>query len=185
MGMGSTKQVGTAELLRPEQQQFLQGLLNQAGPLGIQSLVQMLQPGSQGQENLFNQSVLEPTLQQYRQRILPEITQAYGAEGLGSSSALNQALAASAQDLGTMLGQQRMAFREAELGRQLNALNLLGGLSTQRTFEPIYQQSPGLGGTLLGLAGQLGGAYIGGLPARRQSRAYEDLISKYANRGIE
>jgi hypothetical protein len=98
----------------------------------------------------------------YEQQALPAIQQRFVDANAGSSSALNQALGQSAADLCTMIGSQAGQFYQQQQGNQLNALGALLGLTGQRTFEPMIQQRQGLAGPLLGAAGTIGGAYLGG-----------------------
>ena len=136
------------DLLRPEQLQFLQTALSGEGPYA-----QFLQP--QGQEDLqsaFQTGVVEPSLQQYEQQVLPSIQQRFVDMGAGSSSALNQALAQSAQDLQKGLAGQYLPFMQGQQRNTLQALSQLGGLSGQKTFQP-YQQQGILGSLLSALSG--------------------------------
>lgn len=99
-----------------------------------------------------------------QRQIIPSLKEAYlGTEEAGSS-ALNQALAQSATDLSTALGQQYMGQYNQMMGNQLSTLGLLGGIGTQKTYEPMVQQTQGILGPLLAALGQIGGAGIyGGL----------------------
>ena len=93
---------------------------------------------------------------------MPSIQQRFVDANAGSSSALNQALAQSAQDLGTSLGSQYMNFYNQNQANQLAALSGLGGLAGQRTFQPVISQQQGILGSLLGGLGALGGGWLGG-----------------------
>lgn len=119
------------------------------------------------QKQLFQESIVAPTLETYQQQVIPSIQQYYSDLGLGSSGALNQALAQSATSLGTQLGAQQMDFYKTQQAGALGALGQLSGLSTTPTQAPMIQQSQGILGPLLGVAGQLGGAAIqrGGIDA--------------------
>jgi hypothetical protein len=47
-------------------------------------------------------------------------------------------------------------------GNLLQALGLMSGLGSQKTFEPMLQQRQGLLGPLLGAGGAIGGGLLGG-----------------------
>lgn len=130
------RQTGTAQLTTPAQQQYLQSILGPASQLGPEAYGNLLQGAD---ENVFQQSVVDPALQAFQQQILPQIYQSYGEAGADSSSALNQALAAAAQNLGTQIGQQRLPFLEQQQRSQLGALGQLGQLGTAGTLGPIVQ----------------------------------------------
>lgn len=166
--MGSTEQIGQADLLSPQQQDFLGGVLGpQQQQQASQAYSQFLQPYSPEQyEDVFQKSVIDPSLKAYQQQIVPQIQQRFVDANASSSSALNQALARSAEDLGTSLGSQYGQFFQAHQNRQMEALKGVGALATQRTFEPIIQQRAGILGPLVGAAGQIGGMGAYGLLSR-------------------
>lgn len=159
--MGGVTQEGQAELLTPQQQQFLGGILGGPG-LGQQAgeaYRQFLQPTSPEQyEDVFQKAVVDPAMMQYQQRVLPAIQQRFVDVGAGSSSALNQALAQSAQDLTTGLGAQYGDFFQQQQAKQLAALAGLGGLAGQRTFQPILSTGQGILGPLLQAGASIGSA---------------------------
>jgi len=158
---GGSQHVGNLQMQTPEQQQFLSAVLGGIGPQAAQSYQQFLQPYQPEQfEGLFQQAFIDPAMLTYEQQVLPAIQQRFENLGAGSSSALNQALAQSATDLSTMLGSQMGQFYQQQQANQLGALGQLGGLTGQRTFDPMIQQRQGLLGPLLGAAGQIGGAYM-------------------------
>ena len=136
--------------------------------LASQSFSGFLQPYNPEQfQDLFQKSFIDPATQALQQQIIPAIKETFlGLDESGSGS-LNRALAQSATDLSTALGSQYMNFYNNQQGNKLNALNLLGGLSTQRTFQPLVQQtSPTLPYLLQALSGIGGGAlggFLGGL----------------------
>lgn len=160
---GGTEHEGNVDLLTPQQQQFLSSIIGgQTGNLAGGAYQQFLQPITpESYESVFQKSVVDPAMMQYERSVLPALQQRFVDANAGSSSALNQALSQSASDLTTMLGQQYGQFYNQGQQNQLNALSQLGGLGTQRTFEPIISQSQGIMGPLLGLLGSLGGAGIG------------------------
>lgn len=129
------------------------------GQQGQQAYSQFLQPyNPQQYENLFQKSVVDPTMQTYNQQIIPGIQQHFVDANASSSSALNQALTQSATDLGTMLGSQQLDFFKQQQANQLSALSGLGGLAGQQTFTPLISQKQGILGPLIGAAGKIGAA---------------------------
>lgn len=160
--MGGVEHEGNVNLLTPEQQQFL-SLIGTPGVAGGAqgAYANFLQPVTpESYQEVFNKSVVEPAMQNYSRNVVPALQQRFVDANAGSSSALNQALAQSATDLTTSLGQQYGQFYQQGLANQLQALGLLGGLSSQRTFEPLISQSQGILGPILGLFGNVGGAGI-------------------------
>ncbi len=165
---GGTQNLGNIELLEPSQRQLLQSLTSpQTAQRSQQALQNLLAFDPAAQKQLFQESIVAPTLETYQQQVIPSIQQYYSDLGLGSSGALNQALAQSATSLGTQLGAQQMDFYKTQQAGTLGALGQLSGLSTTPTQAPMIQQSQGILGPLLGVAGQLGGAAIqqGGIGA--------------------
>lgn len=157
--MGSSKQVGNASNLRPEQSAYLSSVLSGLGPQAQAGYQQFLQPMDVGQQQeLFQQAFVNPALQTLERQVLPAIQQRFVDMGAGRSSALNQALAGAATDVSTMLGGQFGNFYQQQQQNLLNALSGLGGLATQQTQQPIIQQRQGLLGPILGAAGQFYGA---------------------------
>ena len=120
----------------------------------------LLQPYS---EEFFQKSVVDPSLRQYREQILPEIGQQYSNVNAGSSSALNQALAKSAQDLAGSLASQRLGLQQMSQQANLGALGQLQGLLGVRSFEPLIQgPRAGILGDILKALGSVGGTILGG-----------------------
>lgn len=76
--------------------------------------------------------------------------------------ALNRALAQSATDLSTALGSQYMNFFNQQQANKLGALGQLGGLSGQRTFQPLIQQTSPILPSLLQSLGAIGGGALKG-----------------------
>lgn len=149
--------------MTPEQKSFLSNILGPNAGAAQQAYGQFLQPyNPQQYEDVFQKSVVDPTMQTYERSVLPSIQQRFVDANAGSSSALNQALAQSAQDLGTSLGSQYLNFFNQQQANQLSALGGLGGLAGQRTFQPIVSQNQGILGSLLSGAGSLGGGFLRG-----------------------
>ena len=130
---------------------------NQAG----EAYSQFLQPQSQEDlQGAFQTGVVDPMMQIHQQQVVPGLQQRFVDANAGSSSALNQALSQSAQDLTTSLGSQYLPFMQGQQQNQLSALGQLGGLAGQRTFQPYQQQ--GLASPLIGGLGALGAGSLGG-----------------------
>jgi len=147
-------------MLTPEQQQQLSGMLQGLGPQAMETFNQFLQPmGQEQMDDIFQKSYVDPAMQSYEQQVLPAIQQRFADANAGSSSALNQALGQSAQDLSTSLGSQYGQFFQNQQGMQQNALNQYLPLMTGQTFSPLISQSSGILGPLVGAAGQAAGAY--------------------------
>lgn len=156
------------DLMNPQQMQILSQILQQPG-LGQQfgqNVSNLLTPqGPEAYQEAFQKGVVDPAMMQYQQRVLPSIQQRFIDANAGSSSALNDALAQSAQDLTTQLGAQYGQFFQNQQNLDLSRANL--GLGTiqnllgQRTFEPFMERKEGLLGPLL-KAGQLGLKYYSG-----------------------
>lgn len=157
---GGAKHSGDVQLQTQAQQELLNSILAQAGPGLAQAYQQQLQPGAF--QDVFQQAVVDPAMMAYEQQALPAIQQRFVDVGAGSSSALNQALGQSAADLSTMIGQQAGQFYQKEQASQQNVMQLLNQLLGQKTFEPIVQKQQGLAGPLIGAAGTVGGAMLGG-----------------------
>jgi len=116
---------------------MMQGL----GPQANEVLGQFLQPYDEKQfQGLFQKSFIDPAMMAYEQDVLPAIREGAVSQGAGSSGSLNQALAASAQDLSTGLGTQMGQFFQQQQGNQMNAMQILAALLGQRTQEPIVTQ---------------------------------------------
>lgn len=179
--MGGATHEGNIDLLTPEQQQFLGGILG--GPmsqLAGQAYQSFLQPYSAEQyEDVFNKAVVDPAMMQYEQQVLPAIQQRFVDANAGSSSALNQALAQSAGDLTTQLGSQYLNFFNQQQANQLSALGGLGGLAGQQTFQPLVSQGGGILGPLIGAAGTIGGA------AMMSSEKVKENIEDFKKLGLK
>lgn len=107
-------------------------------------------------QSAFQKGVVDPTMQTYNQQVVPGLQQRFVDANAGASSALNQALSQSANDLSTSLGSQYLQYQQGQQQNTLNALGQLGGLAGQRTFEPMINQQQGILGSLLGAGGQIG-----------------------------
>jgi hypothetical protein len=157
---GGVQHKGNVSMLTPEQQRFLSGVLGPNIENAQQVFGQFLNPAASSQE-AFKTSVVDPTMLSYNQDFLPQLRQQFADQGASSSSALNNALARSARDLGTVLGGNYQQFQQGQQQNQLNALQMLSGLGQQQTFTPLIRQNQGLLGPLIGSAAQAGAAYLG------------------------
>ncbi len=150
--MGGVTHEKNIDLKTPQQQQFL----TQAG----QGYQQFAQQGPEQYQDAFQKAVVDPSMLQYEQQVLPALQQRFVDANAGSSSALNQALAQSATDLTTNLGAQYGQFFQNQQQNQLTALGGLGGLAGQKQFEPLLKQIEGILGPLISAGGKLGASTI-------------------------
>ncbi len=169
---------GQTSLLSPDQQQFFSSLFGGGGGgLGGQAgqaYQQFLQP--QSQEDLqsgFQKGVVDPMLQTYEQQVVPALQQRFVDANASSSSAMNQALGQSAQDLTTSLGAQYLPYMQGQQQNTLQALSQVGGLAGQQTSQPYQQQ-----GALPALFQGLGTAGAGAMS--KSSREIKENIRDYS-----
>lgn len=136
----------------PQQQQLASGAYSD-----------FLQPYNQENfQDLFQKSFIDPSLQALQRQIIPGLKESFlGLDESGGSS-LNRALAQSASDVSTGLGQQYMNFYNQQQGNKLGALGQLGGMAGQRTFEPHIEQIQGILGPIIAALGQVGAGWLGG-----------------------
>lgn len=173
---------GKTSLLSPEQQQFFSGVFGGGGG-GIggqagQAYQQFLQP--QSQEDLqagFQKGVVDPMMQIYEQQTVPALQQRFVDANASSSSAMNQALGQSAQDLTTSLGSQYLPYMQGQQQNTLQALNQVGGLAGQQTYQP-YQQQGALPALLQGLGTAGAGSLAGGGTIGNAGANISSLMSK-------
>jgi len=156
--LGGTEFKENIDLLNPQQQQFLQQILSQA--MG----------GQEGEfDAMFQKSFVDPSINTLNRQIIPQVKESFLGLDESGSSALNRALAQSASDVSSMLGQQQMG--------QFNRL-MQTGLGT-RSFEPHLQKQTGLAGPLVqGASSALAAALLA------SSRDYKENI-KPLKRGLE
>lgn len=160
--------MGTANLMTGQQSNLLKQTLKTNGN-DFSNLIQQLlgggEVGSGSFEDQFQKGVVDPSLKTYNQDILPALEQRYADAGAGSSSALNQALMKSSEDLSSLLSGQRIGYQgqqqQMRQSAQNSALQTILGLMGQKSFQPIVQgPTEGLIKPLIGTAGQLGAAGI-------------------------
>lgn len=124
-------------------------------------------------EQFFEQGVANPSQKFYEQNIIPSIKSNYSSPSAVHGGALSQALAQSGQELAQGLGGFRQQYLQQQQGQhaqgQLQAALQALGLSQARAsqVQPIVQeaQSGWLQDLLkiaAGVAGKVGGAYLGG-----------------------
>lgn len=179
------REVGQANLMTKEQQKLLKNALGGVGGDIGNVLMQLLQ-GGEGQggsfEDQFQKGVVDPTMQMYQQDILPALEQRYADAGAGSSSALNQALVRSSDDLTNLLASQRVGYQgqqqQFRQNAQNSALQSIMGLMGQKAFQPIVQgPTEGLIKPLIGAAGQVGaGIAMSSKYVKENIRDYEKSL---------
>lgn len=139
------------------QQAFINQLLNQSAPYmqqAAQGYSQFLPGGGGGQP------IIEAAQKRYQQETIPSILNAFGSDAKGSS-ALNQALAASAANLNTDLGAQ-LAQMQLHASQGLGNLGTYGaGLGVQ-TPQFAYLQRPMPFWQSALLSGLQGGSQVAG-----------------------
>ncbi len=195
--MGSdAKQVGNADLMSSKQKQFLRSILGQNTALASNTAGSLLMGGDfaggqgAGFEDQFQQGVVQPAMKTYEQDIMPAIQQRFTDANAGSSSALNQALLRSSEDLTGILGSQRIGYqqgqeqlRQGQQGlrqqAQMGALGQIMQLMNARQFQPIVQ------GPQEGILKDLiaGGSQIGAA-AMMSSRKVKTNIRNY-DKGLD
>lgn len=229
---GSTKHEKNIPMLTKDQKRFLSDVLtrgtSQKAKRAYQgyledepeiNLDKLLKPSKQTYKDLMNQGsgmdafksgVVDPMMLQYSQQVLPAVQQRFADMNAGSSSALNQALAASANDLTTqmsanyipfMQGQQatRLAaaqgyaslsnpyvdlYKQAQSNR-LNALSGLGSLAGQHTFTPLISQREGIAGPLIGAGGSIGAAMMSSRNIKKNIREYGKGLEEVRNLDVK
>lgn len=179
------KQTGQANLMGPEQLQYLQSILGGLGPQALGAYQNLLGGYS---EDLFQKGVVQPAMQNYEQQVLPAIQQRFVDANSGSSSALNQALTQSAGDLENTLAGQRLQLQQNASQNQLQVLAQLLGLTNARSFDPIVQgPSTGIlpdlikGGAAIGSAALMGSSKV----IKRNIRDWKHGIDVVRNSNIK
>ena len=177
--MGGTTRGEDINLLNDQQMGFLNSILSGATPGAAQAIQGLINPETQGpQSEQFQKSVIDPALLYFNKEVSPAIKQQFLGGEEFDSSALNQALGQAATDLSTSMGSQYSNHLQQQKMNQLQGLNLAGGLSGQRTFEPFMQQQQGLAGPLISAAGTIGGAYAGGPFGAAAGASLADIIKQ-------
>lgn len=123
-------------------------------------------------EEAFKKGVVDPMMMQYNQQVLPSVQQRFVDANAGSSSALNQALASSANDLTTQLGGLYLPFMQGQQQTQLQAAQGLTGLASPYLGYAGLQQT----GYHQQLANRL--AALSGLGGLAGQQTFQPLISQ-------
>jgi len=150
MSGSGPKQVGTANLLSPEQRDALSAILGS-------DIGRLIDPDVQA--NLFQRQVADPAMEQFRRQIIPALQEQFIGAGAANSSGLNRALADRAGQFQVDLAGEAAKFQQQGLQNQLA---LLAQALGRQTNQPIISQgSPSplaglLGGIGMGLGGPLG-----------------------------
>lgn len=144
----------------PSQLKYLQQALQNLGPQANEAMSQMLKPYDEEQfQGLFKKAFIDPAMMNYEQQVIPSIKQSMISQNASSSGALNQALAASAQDLSTGLGTQMGQFYQGQQTNQLNALGILAQMLGMKPYENIATNRPSpfqqMSQTAMGAAGMM------------------------------
>lgn len=165
----------------------------------IKMLQQMMQPGGglnaanqydqsllgQGQE-AFNQ-FSSPYLQQFEQKILPQIAERFAGMGALSSSGFGQALGGATSDLQSNLAQLFSQLQGQAAERQQGQFQNLSQIGLG--YQPFsYQQQEGsagmlaplLGGIGTAIGGPLGGALGGGIASLFKPNGGGGILSQAA-----
>lgn len=148
----------------PQGTSYINDLLSQISgflPQAAQGFQQFLPGGGGGQP------IIDQAMRQYQQQTIPSIMNAFGSNSGRGSSALNQALAASAANLNTDLASQ-LAQLQLTAAQGLGGLGLGGGqLGLEGSKRSFMQKSPNfLQSLLLGFlpgASRSAGSFLGGL----------------------
>lgn len=138
--MGGVTNEGNAQLLTPQQQQYLSGAMQGTDPKQF--------------EDMFQKSFVDPAQQNLQRQVIPGIKEQFMGQDESGSSALNQALSQSATDLTSSLGSQYMNQYNMAQGRGMQAAG------TQQ-FSPMIHEQQGILGDIIKMIGNLGGAGIG------------------------
>ena len=144
--LGGIENKGNVDLLTPDQQKYLSGVMQGTDPEQFQKM--------------FQTSFVDPAQQMMQRQIIPGIKEQFMGMDETGSSALNQALAQSATDLSTSLGSQLMNQYNLQQNRGMQAAGT-------RMFEPMLQQQQGLLGPLIGALGGIGSQGLLGLLMRK------------------
>lgn len=177
--MGGATHEKNIDLLTPEQKKFLSGILGPAAGQASQAYSQFLQPYNPEQfQDFYQKSFIDPAQQVLERQLIPQIKENFLGLDESGSSALNRALAQSATDLSTSLGQGILGQYNQYQANRLSALSGLGGLAGAQTFQPLISQQQGILGPLIGAGATLGGA------ALLSSIAYKENI-RPLQKGLE
>jgi hypothetical protein len=139
--MGSVQNAGNVDLLNPEQQQFLSQILSRSND-----------PNQFNQ--MFQDSFVTPAQQTLNRQIIPGIKESFLGNDSSGSSALNQALAQSATDIGTMLGTQKLNQYNTQTNQGIQGLGI-------KAFQPMIQENNGWLSDILSILAAGGKSFLG------------------------
>ncbi len=132
---------------------------------------EFLKPYSPEQfESFYQKTFIDPAQQILQRQVIPTLKENFLGLDESASSALNRALAQSATDVSTSLGQGMLGQYNQYNANRLAALSGLGGLAGQQTFEPIISQQGGILGPLLGAAGTVGAGFLSSIEYKENIR---------------
>jgi hypothetical protein len=149
MAMFSSTKIENVPLYNSQQQDFFKQMGNLSQDQVMTLLEQIL--GNQDYESLFQKSYVDPAMLAFNRDVAPAIAERFQGGDTGASSALNQTLAKSAEDITTLLGSQMGNFMQNQQQQQLQAANMAGNFATTKQFEPVIKQKKGWLDELLGL----------------------------------
>lgn len=138
-------------------------------------------------QDAFKAGVVDPMMQQYNQQVLPSLQQRFVDANAGSSSALNQALSQSANDLTTQMGSMYLPFMQGQQQLKMQGAQGLQGQvmpwmqNQQQTQMQAAQGSAGLTNPYMSMYGtQFGGrqAALSGMNSLAGQQAFTPLISQ-------
>lgn len=150
MTSSGPKQVGSADLLSPEQKQALQTILGS-------NIEQLFDP--QLQQQFFQAQVADPAIKQFQEQILPAINEQFIGQGAASSSGLNRAVTQAGSDLQGQLAASLAGFQQQ--GQQ-NQLNLLLAALGKQAVQPLVQEGSNPLASIFGGFGAGFGKSLGG-----------------------
>ena len=122
--MGGATHEGNIDLLTPEQKKFLSSILGPATGQASQAYSQFLQPYDPAQfQDFYQKSFIDPAQKALQQQIIPGLKENFLGLDESGSSALNRALAQSAADVTTSLGQGILGQYNQYQANRLSALS--------------------------------------------------------------
>lgn len=155
---GKSKFQGNVNLLTPEQSSFLANILQGSQGLASNSYGNLLQQyNPESYNSFYQQSFVKPAQEMLQRQIIPQIKENFLGLDESASGALNRALAQSASDVSTQIGQGILNQYNVHNQNQLGALSSLNALLGRQSIEPIVHSRPSLLSVLLaGLGDPLG-----------------------------
>lgn len=141
MAFFSSQKTENVPLYNEKQQSFFDSM----GDLSQDQIKTLLMKiiGDQDYESLFQKSYVDPAMLAFNRDVAPAIAERFQGGDTGASSALNQTLAKSAEDITTLLGSQMGNFMQNQQAQQLQAANMAGNWGQTRQFEPVIKKKKG------------------------------------------